>query len=141
MDCRLDQVTRKSLLVVAGVGANRQLIALFSPTADRSVSVAANRQLIAPFSVGSACLCRVLSRLPSPGPATVTSVGNRQRPHHGGSHARRIRGTATRHHAPPQRPTCPGHLPGPGPLRVLVPRVVAPPPRVGRRGPVRPDTR
>ena len=68
-------------------------------------------------------------------------MGNRQRPHHGGTHARRIHGTSTCHHAPPQRPTCRVHLSGPGPLPVLVPQVVAPLPRVGRRGPVRPDPR
>ena len=34
-----------------------------------------------------------------------SSAGNRQRPHHGGTHERRIRGTPTRHHSPPRRPT------------------------------------
>src|SRR5512142_687736 len=83
-----------------------------------------------------------MSLLPLISPAIrVTTVGNRQRPHHGGTHARRIHGTPTSHHAPPQRPTCPVHLSGPGPLRVLVPQVVATLPRGGRRGPVRPDPR
>src|SRR5262249_60657475 len=68
----------------------------------------------------------------------VPSVGNRQRPHHGGTHARRIHGTSTCHHSPSPRPSGQGHLPGPGPLRVLVPQVVAPLPAGGRRGPVRP---
>src|SRR5512147_1916817 len=121
--------------------ATRQLIAHLLPTADRSVFVEATRQLIAPFSVGCACFCRVIDLLLLLCPARVTSVGNRQRPHHGGPHARRICGTSTCHHAPSQRPTCRVHLSGPGPLPVLVPQVVAPLPRVGGRGPVRPDPR
>src|SRR6516165_2717088 len=74
-------------------------------------------------------------------PARVTSVGNRQRPHHGGSHAGRIHGTTTCHCPPPPRPTCPVHLPGSGPLRLLVPQVVAPLPRIRHRRPLRPDPR
>src|SRR5262245_61214379 len=99
------------------------------------------RPLIAQFSVGWACFPRALDLLPLFCPTRVTSVGNRQRPHHGGTHARRIRGTPTCHHATPQRPVCPVHLPGSGPLRILVPQVVAPLPRVGRRRFVRPDPR
>src|SRR3954463_1063145 len=130
---------------VPGLGdwqpADRQLIAQFFPTADRSVLVGTTRQLIAPLSVVCACLHRAMRLPPRLSPARVTSVGNRQRPHHGGTHARRIHGTPTCHHAPPRRPNYPGRLSGPGPLRVLVPQVVAPLPRVGRRGPVRPDPR
>src|SRR5262245_13262801 len=70
---------------------------------------------------------------------TVTSVGNRWRPHHGGSHERRIHGTPTCHHSPTCRPPHPAHLPGAGPHRCLVSQVVAPLPGVRRRGAVRPD--
>src|SRR5262245_23337880 len=76
------------------------------------------------------------AQLPS---ARVTSMGNRPRPHHGGSDARRIHGTTTCHYAPPRGPRRPGHLPGAGPHRGLVSQVVAPLPRVRCPGPVRPD--
>ena len=66
-------------------------------------------------------------------------MGNRQRPHHGGTHARRVHGTTTCHYTPPQRPFCPVHLPGVGPLRLLIPQVVAPLPRVGCRWSLRSD--
>src|SRR5215467_4744867 len=112
--------------------ANRQLIAHLFPTVDRSLFVESNRQLIAPFSVGSRYLPLTLSS------ARVTSVGNRQRPHHGGTYARRIGGTPTCHRTPTQRPTCPVHLSGPGPLHLLVPQVVASLPPGRRRGAVRP---
>src|SRR5262245_7549594 len=71
--------------------------------------------------------------------ARVTSVGNRWRPHHGGSHERRIHGTPTCHCSPPRRPPRPAHLPGAGPHRGLVSQVVAPLSRGRRRWPVRPD--
>src|SRR5262249_28415632 len=71
----------------------------------------------------------------------VTSVGNRQRPHHGGSHERRIHGTSTCHYSPPRRPLGQGHLPGTGPHRGLVAQMVAPLSRTGQRGTVRPDAR
>src|SRR6516165_9815214 len=121
------------------IGADRRLIAHLLPTTDRSVSIRATRWLIATFSVGCAWSHYAAVPLSPFSSARVTSVGNRQRPHHGGSHAGRIRGTPTCHQAPPRRPAGPVHLPGPRPLRVLVPQVVAPLPRVGRRGPVRPD--
>src|SRR5262249_15164805 len=113
--------------------ANRQLIALFLPTADHSVIVASGRQRTAPLTVGSASRRRPVGPWALRAPARVTSVGNRPRPHHGGTHARRIHGTPTCHRAPPRRPTSPVDLPGPGPLRLLVPQVVAPLPRARRR--------
>src|SRR5262249_50242197 len=121
----------------SGLPAGRQLIAHVLPTADRSVSLVANRQLIAPLPGGQACLPRAPGRR-FPRPVRVTSVGNRQRPHHGGTHARRVRGTPTCHHPPPPppRPPCQVHLPGPRPIRVLVPQVVAPLPPGRRRGPL-----
>src|SRR5262249_49145204 len=100
----------------------------------------ANRQLIAPLPGGQACLPRAPGRR-FPRPVRVTSVGNRQRPHHGGTHARRVRGTPTCHHPPHPRPPCQVHLPGPRPIRVLVPQVVAPPPPGRLRGPLCPDAR
>src|SRR5262249_10270299 len=39
------------------VGANRQVIVYFFPTADRLVFVASHRQLIVLFSVGCVCTC------------------------------------------------------------------------------------
>src|SRR5512135_411120 len=78
------------------VGANRQLIANFLPTADRSVLIELTCQLIAQSSVGCAGPHRAMDLLSRFNSAhTVTSVGNRQRPHHGGTHARRIRSTPT----------------------------------------------
>src|SRR5262245_53338946 len=77
--------------------------------------------------------------LARPGPARVTPVGNRWRPPSGGPHERRIHGTPTCHRPPPRRPPRPADLPGAGPHRGLVPQVVAPLPRLRRRGPVRPD--
>src|SRR5260370_16294547 len=71
--------------------------------------------------------------------ATVTSVGNRWRPHHGGSHERRIHGTTTCHYAPPRPSPRAAHLPGAGSHRGLVSQVVASLSRVRRRCPVRPD--
>src|SRR5262245_2075458 len=98
-------------------GANRQLIALFLPTADHSVIVASGRQRTAPLTVGSAGRRRPVGPWALRAPARVTSVGNRPRPHHGGTHARRIHGTPTCQRAPPRRPTSPVYLPGPGPPR------------------------
>src|SRR5262245_46667534 len=121
--------------------ANRQLIAHLLPTADRSLFVRPNRQRIALPAVGPACLQRALRPLSPLPPARVPSVGNRPRPHHGGTHARRICGTPTCHRAPPWRPACPAHLSGAGPLHVLVPQVVASLPGGGRRGTVRPHPR
>src|SRR5512135_2718928 len=119
------------------LAANRQLIANFLPTADRSVLIELTCQLIAQSSVGCAGPHRAMDPLSRFNSAhRVTSVGNRQRPHHGGTHARRIRGTPTCHLASPQRPTCPVHLSGPEPLPGLVLQVVAPLPRIGHRGPV-----
>src|SRR5262249_44803468 len=69
---------------VAWICAGRQLIAHVLPTADRSVSLVANRQLIAPLPGGQACPPRAPGRR-FPRPVRVTSVGNRQRPHHGGT--------------------------------------------------------
>src|SRR5262249_31840190 len=68
-----------------------------------------------------------------------TSFANRSRPHHGGSHERRIPGTPTCHYAPSRRPSDLVYLPGAGPHRGLVSQVVAPLPRGRRRGPVRLD--
>src|SRR5262249_59320089 len=86
--------------------ANRQLIALLLPTSDRSLFVKPIRQWIALPCVGPACLQRALRPLSPLPPARVPSVGNRPRPHHGGTHARRICGTPTCHRAPPWRPAC-----------------------------------
>jgi hypothetical protein len=72
--------------------------------------------------------------------ARVTSVGNRWRPHYGGSHERRIHGTPTFHYAPPRRPHRPVHLPGAGPHRGLVSQVVASLSRMWCRWPVRSDS-
>src|SRR5829696_4622314 len=111
------------------------------------------RQLIAPFSAfGAASSSLSLGAVPpavrvalgqgrSPSLGRATSVGNRWRPHHGGPHERRIYRTATCHYAPPRRPPCQVRLPGAGPLRVLVPQVVAPLPRIRQQRPLRPDPR
>src|SRR5438270_583547 len=78
--------------------------------------------------------------LVTPPPDRVTSVGNRLRPHHGGTHERRIRRASARHYSPPRRPLRQADLLGLGPHRGVVLQVVASLPRVRRRWPVRPDT-
>src|SRR5579871_1184305 len=79
--------------------ANRQLIVPFFPTADRSVFVESNRLLIVPLAVGYVCFWCAMGLLRLLPPSRVPSVGNRQRPHHGGTHARRIYRTPTCHYA------------------------------------------
>src|SRR5512135_1817437 len=69
----------------------------------------------------------------------TTSAGNRQRPPRGGSHARRTRGSSSRHHPAPRRPTRQGRLCRRRPLQVLVPQVVGPLPAGRPRGSLRPD--
>src|SRR6516165_5077426 len=73
-----------------------------------------------------------------PSGSKVTSIGNRRRPHDGGNYARRIQRASACHYSPPRRPLCPGHLPGVGAFRSLVPQVVAPLPRTRRGRLVRP---
>src|SRR3954467_5411299 len=69
----------------------------------------------------------------------TTPAGNRQRPPRGGSHARRTRGASARRYPTPRRPPHQDHLHGPGPLRGLVPQVVAPLFAVRPRRPLRAD--
>src|SRR5437868_5077828 len=113
--------------------AFRQLIAQF--LAARAASSSLSSVAVAPL------VCVVPGNRWAPLLARVTSVGNRWRPHHGGPHERRIRRTATCHYSPPRRPPCQVHLPGAGPVRVLVPQVVAPLPRLRQPRPLRPDPR
>src|SRR4029450_8983313 len=75
----------------------------------------------------------------TPPPDRVTSVGNRLRPHHGGTHERRIRRASARHYSPHRRPPRQADLLGPGPHRGVVPQMVAALPRGRCRLPVRPD--
>src|SRR5437868_3309639 len=95
----------------------RQLIAQF--LADRTASSSLSSVAVL-SAVGMAS-----GRRRSEWLARVTSVGNRWRPPHGGTHERRIQRTATCHYSPPGRPPCQVHLSGAGPVRVLVPQVVA----------------
>src|SRR3954462_1163068 len=116
------------------LGANRQRIANLFPPTHRSAWGSMNHQGIAQTPGGCTRSVRasILSQIPSP--ARVTSVGNRQRPHHGGTHEGRIHRTSTCHHSPTQRSLHHSYLLGSGPLRVLVPQVVAPLLRVRCRG-------
>src|SRR3954466_11543689 len=71
--------------------------------------------------------------------ARTSPAGNRQRPHRGGHHERRTHGATARHQSPSRRPDRQANLLAPGPLRGLVPQVVAPLPGGRARGPLRPD--
>src|SRR5262249_21148337 len=117
-----------SLPLVRPVNASlmvfRQRIAAFSAPQTASASLGSVAVARPPRGAWGTSPCSARAR--------VTSVGNRRRPHHGGTHARRIHGTPTCHHSPTRRPPCQVHLPGPGSLPVLVPQVVAPLPRVRR---------
>src|SRR4029453_2167925 len=98
-----------------------------------------------PTATTSLCLLAVVpppwappSAPAPPPPDRVTSVGNRLRPHHGGTHARRIRRASARPYSPPRRPPRQADLLGPGPHRGVVPQVVAPLPGDRPCGPLRP---
>jgi hypothetical protein len=118
--------------------ASRQRIANMFPPAHRSAWGSMSHQCIAQTSGGCTRSVRASIRCHIPSPARVTSVGNRQRPHHGGTHEGRIHRTPTGHRSPTQRSLRQVNLLDLGPLRVLVPQVVAPLHRVRCRGPLRP---